>query len=194
VEDWFQILVFLFIFIVLPLLQGLGRKKAPPPQDPAEYEEAVLREEAEGSWSEGWGSWPAEEEVAVEEPEPEPLPLPLPRRVEVPAPWEPVHREERPHDVAARPMPHPAPVPMSVDPRAEVRRVERTAPAAMALHVDRAAEHRRFHERTEVAAAPVRAGRSALLEALHGSDLRKAVILAEVLGPPRSLQPLERNV
>jgi hypothetical protein len=196
VEDWFQILIFLVIFIVLPLLQGLGKKKEQPPPDSAEYEEGVLlEEEPPGGWSEGWGTWPGEEERPEPQPRVEPAPAERVRRETIPVEvvretripdWKEgldAHAEVRRPDTRVELR--------RTDTRVEVRRAERAAPVPMRLDIDRAAEHRRFHSRLEPVEVSRPARRSALSAALHGSQLRQAVVLAEVLGPPRALQPRE---
>lgn len=184
--DFLELLI-LAAFFLFPLLGRLfgGKPQEPLPSpeeeewEPEELEAAarapverpqVLKAEDVSGWSAEWGDWPGEEKREEKQDE-EAQPL------EVIFPVEAVSMEP----VA------PEPVPV---------RAERPVPAAVprtleALRVDRKAEHARFHERVQVAPAP-RARRAGGIPALlrDPRHLRQAVILAEVLGPPRALQPL----
>jgi len=65
--------------------------------------------------------------------------------------------------------------------------VAKRAPVEVAV-VDRDAEHARFHERV----APAPSSPASARPHLHGaSELRRAVLLSEVLGPPRALRELD---
>lgn len=177
--DWIEYLL-LFVFFVLPLLQGLlgGKKKTPtsgPLPDEAERQEEVAEARAredrlpapEGaeSWSAGWGSWPepaelervAEIEVMDEE-----------EALELTA----LQERLRPEDAS------------------EAVRVTTPVVSLESLEVDRAGEHKRFHHRVD-AALPVPGGAAGprVATLLRGREqLRRAVLLAEVLGPPRGLR------
>lgn len=71
----------------------------------------------------------------------------------------------------------------------ELRRQVEAALPAEAVAVDRTAEHRRFHDRYVAAPPPVRAARHPIGDALRDhTSVRRAVVLREVLGPPKSLQ------
>jgi hypothetical protein len=210
--DWFTLLL-VFIFFVLPLIQQIAearkRSQEPEPLEPEEWEmeEEPAAERSgpprrnvpesttspdSGSWSEGWGAWPGEEPVTQPVPPaetpPVPAPVPAPARAEVEIRTPPV-REERavPVPRAERSVPVP---------RAERVVYERPVPVDP-VYVDRgeASPRARPAPRPREMSVPVYGARretTALGAAVHNrAELRRAVLLAEVLGPPRSLQPLE---
>ena len=179
--DIIELLV-LLAFILFPLLQallekmGVGQRPEPPsPAGEAEdeagevaVERAPVRASAdvpeEANWSSGWGSWPGEqlEELAAEE----------------------VVTEEEADELIA--------YQERLSQREATEAARTTVPVVSMepLEVDRAAEHRRFHERV-VTKRPPRA--PAPSERLHSllsdqSEIRRAVLLSEILGPPRSLR------
>ena len=129
-------------------------------------------EEEEAGWSAGWGKWP---EFSFETPAEGEATEPLP--TEVPA---------------------PAPSPI------EAVSLESTAPPLVVslepTRIDRAAEHARFRARTAapvpvVSGPPPRTSGFGLAGMLRErGGLRRAVVLAEVLGPPRSLQPIDSEL
>lgn len=181
--DWFSVLL-LIIFVVLPLVQQFLQKREPPQLPPPEQRDwewgqpptsepgeqgasrrRITKVEDVNSWSEEWGAWPGE---AAEQVDDEELFVDLPG-AEEPAP-------------EVLPAQHPAPPQVvSMEP----------------LNVDRAAEHQRFHDRyvARPSSAPpprptnVHSPIAAMLRERDG--VRRAVILSEVLGPPRALQSLE---
>lgn len=94
--------------------------------------------------------------------------------------------EPAPAERGGRPAPLPedvnGPAVVSLEPL-DVR------PPAYDVEPNRAAEHRRFHR--GVAPTPSEVQDTAgPLPRLDAAELRRAVLLAEVLGPPRSLRPL----
>lgn len=130
------------------------------------------------------------------------------RQAQLPAPppapdawWDEAHGEEH----AAEPVPdfeaavyepdsvEIAPYEPPVEARVTTRPLRPEA-VSMELEVDRAAEHSRFHARIERAPEAERSRRPAAHETLgdlRGADaLRRAVLAAEVLGPPRALRDL----
>ncbi len=205
--DWFTVLL-IFIFFVLPLLQELMRRRGPPPPElpPEEDEwewELPQERQREGSgrrptteeWSEEWEEWPGEVRETAEE------------RREVSA-WEELGLEDifgRPAEAPPEPPREAAPPPPPPTARVPEPVMAPQAPPSPppsppqvvsleALEVDRTAEHARFHERYVVRPVPnVRHQQQAPLAALmqDGSELRRAIILSEVLGPPRALRPPE---
>jgi hypothetical protein len=203
--DWYTLLL-IFLFIVLPLIQqfldkrrGQGElppeeEELPPPmrrQPPrAERREApretppAPRRVEEPSWSEEWGRWPSPVPVEEQEQEQE-----RERERERAAPR--VERiEERPPPEPLLPVPEPVPFPARFE-LPQVISLER-------LEVDREAEHRRLQARFAATDAPppsVHRGhrRAAGLLQTRG-DLRRAVLLAEVLGPPRSRRELKSPI
>jgi hypothetical protein len=181
-------LLLLLVFIGFPLLQfvleRLGAKKRPPvppeeeselpplpPRLPVERKPTATVErkatapvDAEGGWSEGWGSWPDEslevltaEEVVSEEAADELISLQarLPER-EI----------------------------------SEAARVTVPVVSLESLVVDRKAEHGRFHAITaRPKPAPRRAEPLDIGATLRSpSELRRALIISEVLGPPHALR------
>lgn len=179
-------LLILAAFFLFPLLGrlfgGKPQEPLPPPEEEwePEGEEAprppaerprVFKVEDGSGWSAEWGDWPGEEK-AEEEQDDEAQP------VEVIFPVEAISLEPvAPQPVPVRPeRPVPAAVPRTME----------------ALTVDRKAEHARFHQRVQVTPAPP-ARRAGGIPALlrDPRHLRQAVILAEVLGPPRALRELE---
>lgn len=196
---WFEILL-LLVFVVVPLLEQLAaarRKKQNPPPDeaPTTYEggyewQPLPRQRGEpaaepgGGWSEGWRQWPGMEVPGRAEPEP--AEVATLERDETPPVWS---REwEEPEPPLVRPLPTPEQI-------AAARPLPVALPAA--VEVDRSREHRRFHDlyvRREPSrpATVQRARPTVLAEALRQpGDLRRAIILTEVLGAPRALRPLD---
>ncbi|CAN5547732.1 hypothetical protein BH24GEM3_BH24GEM3_27100 [soil metagenome] len=204
--DWVTLLLFVFFFFILPILQQVFRKKQPPPpttQLPEEEEEWELpphgrrdtpsRVPAPEQWSEGWeGEWPEEEETAAarERSAWEDLGLDDLFREPRTQPPEPVTAAPAPIPVPSRPLPTTPPperLPPASPPPPQVVSME-------ALVVDREAEHVRFHDRYVVPSRPP-AGRirhPPLAAQIHDpKELRRAIILNEVLGLPRALRPPE---
>lgn len=158
-------ILFVLLFVLFPLLQALLGRGGEPPQLPSEQDAAEEHDDLAGV---------------------PPLPVPLEA--------EPFTDEEDhvPGLLArrARPAPPPeelhGPPVLSLEPLAP-----RPAPLRAAYDVEpgRFAEHARFRR---VAEARAERRPAAPRLSLRGTgDLRRAVLLAEVLGPPRSLRTLE---
>ncbi|MGH7457753.1 MAG: hypothetical protein ACREKN_01555 [Longimicrobiaceae bacterium] len=171
--DVITLLFLLFFFVVIPILEGLAKRKRGggtplPPGEGEEWEEdqpPVPAEERPREWSEGWGGWPGEEpapepEATRWEPGEETVSLETIPEVETVSAEEILDEITYREPETRRPAP-PSPS-LSSPPPPPLRPAGR--PAALA----------------------------AALDSPHG--LRRAVILAEVLGPPRALAPLERDL
>ena len=180
-------LLVLLAFILFPLLQallekmGVGKPTAPPsPPDEGENETgAVAVERApartpvgrseESSWSSGWGAWPGEtlEELAAEEV---------------------VTEDEADELIAYQER-------LSQRQASEAARMTVPVVSMEPLEVDRVAEHRRFHQRVATkppiaAPAPSRRLRRMLADQ---AEARRAVLLSEIIGPPRALRSEDRE-
>lgn len=191
--DWFEVLL-LFIFFGLPLLQRIFGKHAPPEErlppvedEYGEYGErrhdlpAPPREAAPapaksggGGWSTEWGEWPGIETADEEEEQ-------AVARIPDIAP-EPIHTAEA----------------VSLEPVTVREEVVRPLPAPLVkslevTELDRKAEHERFHRRiARPAAAPASPPR--MTDQLRSREgVRRAVLMAEILGPPRSLRAPEER-
>lgn len=166
--DWVQVLLVL-LFIIFPLLEGLASRRRRPPADQepsASLPDIPTREPAAlpDSDSSAWDAWFGPEATA--------------QRAEAEQEEERVAEEIQPIEaISLEP----------VDEIPEPVRVERvTVPEAAA--VDRMVEHERFHARY-LAPAEVPRDPERLQERLRKpGELRRAVLLTEILGPPRSLQ------
>jgi hypothetical protein len=99
----------------------------------------------------------------------------------------PTLAEDEPEDEALEPPALPDSGVVSLEPLDP-----RPAPARMAFDVEpsRRAEHARFHRRV-AAPEPVEAPAVPRLRIRDAGELRRAVILAEVLDRPRALRPLD---
>ena len=163
----------LFIaFLLLPMLQGLVQRKTPPRLPPPDREREVPGDGA--GWSEGWGEWAHEEDSSIAA-EPEHSPLAVQPTADSRAA---VMLEAAPETtvVSLEPL-APRPVP--------VRTSREVAP-------DRTAEHARFHKRVAASTpTPRPAVHEGRLRLRAPGELRRAVLLSEVLGAPRALRPLE---
>lgn len=178
--DLGQILV-IVLFLLFSLVQfflerrGGGRTLPPPPEDAEEERyRAEPREAAE----------PIRFPFPPEEPLPAPAPEPwmegVPEEVTAEAP-----ADEEAVDLAELRPPRP------VEHVPEAVRVYDPVVSLEPLHVDRPAEHQRFHRRVaapDAVAAPAPTGPSVAAALRAPGALRRAVLLAEVLGPPRSLR------
>lgn len=166
-------ILFLLVLFALPVLEQLfshwrgARRPPPPPAEPETgaappAEKPRLRVEPVG----GWGDWT----VALPE-------------SEAGAPEEIVDEEEA---AARAPRAERARVPE--EPEAE--RVAVQVVSLEPLQVDRPAEHVRFHRTLEAPALRRPARRAPRLAAALADrdDVRRAVLLAEVIGPPKGLQ------
>lgn len=201
--DWFTLLL-IFIFFVLPLIQQIAearRKGQQPPELPQreeseEWEEWEAWEQVEapterrrevpsqpaerptveprpqeGSWSSHWGEWP--EQVVAREPKEEVQPLHV----------EPMRRSDAARPERAQPVI-----------REERQLFEREVPKAARL-----SDPRRLHAALRVAEVgdgltPGRRARSAFAGVLGDpAGLRRAIVLAEVLGAPRALRELRED-
>lgn len=194
--DWIELLI-VIVFFGAPLIGRLFQQKppAPPPTLPpgdvpgegawAPTLPAPARTGAglpapagtAGGWSAGWGQWP---EIATEEEEDEEL----------------VDDEEgiaAGHDLDADSI-HTREA-LSLEPVASTEVALRPLPGeAVALDapvVDRGREHERFHQKYFKPAAPPPRSERPADHLRSRSEVRRAMLLAEVLGPPRALQGLE---
>jgi len=165
--DWFEILM-VVVFFGLPVLgQLLEKQKKPPPGelDPEPWDEApvaTLPAPTPGvprETAEEWEEWAEDEEAEVEVlPEDD-------RNAEVIHPVEAVSLEP----VA------PAPEPVR--------------PVLETLQVDWEAEHKRFHERyVDRKETPARHTETLAARLRHPEEARRAVLLAEILAPPKALR------
>lgn len=207
--DLMELLFFVFLFVVLPMLQRLGKKpegeelpeersgklpSASPPETAGGGLPGGGRpgEGLSGGWSDGWGDWPRPGEaegmpevlVAEEADEAEEAGYEqewMSREAETRLEARPSQEEGWVR--ASREDFRPAPL------APEAERVYLPVASMEALRVDRVAEHRRFHKQiTEYAGPPVleTPGRHAVRWSRQ--EVRKAIVLSELLGPPRSLQ------
>jgi hypothetical protein len=194
--DWIELLI-VVVFFGAPLIGRLFQQKppAPPPAvprgdapSPADLQPRLPAPArtgaalpapagADGGWSAGWSQWPegaTEEEDAFEEGAEE----------------EGVAGD---HDLAADSI-HTREA-VSLEPVTAAEGLVRALPEAPVgldtVPVDWNREHVRFHDKYfKAAPPPPRADR--LADHLRSrAEVRRAILLAEVLGPPRSLRGLE---
>lgn len=191
--DWIELLL-VVVFFGAPLIGRLFQKPAPPPP-PVPRSDAPAPPDlqaplpaparatlpapagAGGGWSAGWGQWPegaSEEEDAAEEGTLE----------------EGVAGD---HDLAADSI-HTREA-ISLEPVTTAEGLVRPLPEAPVgldtVPVDWNREHVRFHDKY-FKAAPPPARTDRLADHLRSrAEVRRAILLAEVLGPPRSLRGLE---
>jgi hypothetical protein len=181
-------LLLVVVFFVLPLLQQMAekRRKRGPRLPPLELPDEASRREAprvrlergEGGWSVDWGAWPTEAQDAPAEREESPYEDPYGAGYEM----LPARIEAQPREVTvAEPAASPAPI---------LRDRASRAVSLESLEVDRATEHARLHRRISEPVTPRRPAPTSLgRRLLVPSEARRALLLAEVLGPPRSLRP-----
>jgi|GEM_PF-6590198 len=229
-EDWFGILLFLFFFVILPLLQGISQRRKrkhgemeeepwdPEPTarparrgiEPADWNEAGEARELAGQRS-AWDDLnlddlfrepaPGSGPEPRSEPSMAPAPRAEPRATPVPAPSPTPSRSARweaPEPRAER----PAPV-VRAEREAPVVRAERAAPvvrAERAVPVPRSTDRQSISRRPPLPIERIGreprhrrgGGSGTLLPDLHDADeIRRAIVVAEVLGPPRSMQEYE---
>jgi hypothetical protein len=219
--DWFTLLL-IFFFFVLPLIQQIvqSRKQAEnPPGLPGEEEvdlehefpveaEAQRRrsapsrpvevEEQGDGWSAGWGAWPGEAVEVEAEDHASGTPAEPPLLEQARVLREPAPRAERslPEVRPERSLPEMRAERSLPEIRAERVTFERPAPAPPA-YLQHRAEAPRIQNRTRELSMPVlgvRRGATDIGRAVHDPyELRRALILAEVLGPPRSLGELKQE-
>lgn len=165
--DWIQV-GFLLLFIVLPLLQGLAGRMRRPPADgepSASLPEIVTREPdaAPVDDTSAWDAWfePHAGEAGQGE--------------------ERLAEEIQPVEAISLEQFDEAPVPVVLE-----RVVHMAAPEP--VEIDRDAEHVRFHSRFPTAVQPPARSETLPERLRRPGELRRAIILAEVLGPPRSLR------
>ncbi|HUE96906.1 MAG TPA: hypothetical protein VMN39_09610 [Longimicrobiaceae bacterium] len=181
-------------------LEGLElQHEAPRSRPRPEVERPRPRPEVERGWSEGWASWPGletEPEEAAEEAigpaaadrprdEPrvisyEPVRLPEARRE---SPGAPVESPTRYRPVRATPL--PTPVARSAPIERQTRAIRVPSPARLPgpVRLARSAGETRS---TQPTAAARRLGLSS------SAELRRAIVVCEVLGPPVALRQSER--
>lgn len=179
--DWLSLLLIALVVIsvIRKVYQGMQTMPAPrgggarplPGGDP----EPLPLEAAPSSWSSGWGDWPGALPELVDEAEAEE------------ASWEAVTET-----TAGVPILVPE-LPVEVPVRLEAETVALPVISLEPLEVDREAEHHRLHQRLRAAppAPPLRPRRASAPRLRSRAELRRAVVLAEMLGPPRALQPLD---
>jgi hypothetical protein len=193
--NWIELLL-VAVFFGAPLLGRLFQRQqpAPPPVPPRSdvpgYAEAPADLQARlpaparatlptpvGGWSAGWGQWPegASEEEAGDE--------------------EDTEDEEGivgDHDLAADSIHTREAISLEPVTGSEVAlRPLPEAPVALDAEVDRSREHLRFHDKY-FKAAPPPPRQDRLADHLRSrAEVRRAILLAEVLGPPRSMRGLE---
>ncbi|HLL45767.1 MAG TPA: hypothetical protein VK399_03625 [Longimicrobiaceae bacterium] len=193
--DWIELLL-IAVFFGAPLLGRLFQRQqpAPPPTQPRDDSPGYAEAPAEaptrlpaparatlptpvGGWSAGWGEWP--EGASKEENEVE----------------EGAEDEEGvvgDHDLAADSIHTREAISLEPVTASEVAlRPLPEAPVALDGEVDRSREHLRFHDKYfKPPPPPPRMDR--LADHLRSrAEVRRAILLAEVLGPPRSLRGLE---
>lgn len=190
--DWIELLL-IAVFFGAPLLGRLFQRQPPAPPPPLPRSDAPAPADLQarlpapagatlptpvGGWSAGWGQWPegaSEEEDAAEE--------------------EGADEEGgfADHDLAADSI-HTREA-ISLEPVTGSEVVLRPLPEAPVgldtAEVDWSREHVRFHDKYfKPAPPPPRVDR--LADHLRSrAEVRRAILLAEVLGPPRSLRGLE---
>lgn len=205
-----ELLIILFL-ILAPLLERLlkvGQKKKPPAprreiprrepprrmpapstrtadDEPSMEQPAARREDETAATILPEDLW---EILTGERQFPQPVPAPQP----VPEPYEesydeiePVHEWEQEESVVV-----PEPVPRPREGLYASR--DRTEPQVVSLEpleLDDEERHRRFHERVSVVTtAATEPTGPAVFRFRSGEDLRRAMIVTEVLGPPKGLQ------
>jgi hypothetical protein len=212
------IFIFFVLPLIQQVVEARKGKRMPPPdqgaeewdpelleewQDPAPARTASSRDtgtsaQKEVDWSEGWGAWPAPEveEQSREVPVPERPREPV--RVPPPPPPEPVEARPRRVEEAASPKPvqeerprreTPSRVPQVWERRESVasergreRRASRDR-AREAQRVERGSKRRVRQEAVSLAGATLSS------RLADSQEVRRAIILSEVLGPPVSLRP-----
>jgi hypothetical protein len=193
--DWIELLL-VAVFFGAPLLGRLFQRQPPAPPPPIPRSEAPGYAEGPadlqprlpaperatlptpvGGWSAGWGQWPEGAPEAAEDEEYTEDEEAIVGDHDLAA--DSIHTREAislepvtASEVALRPLPE---APVGLD----------------TLEVDRGREHLRFHDKYfKAAPPPPRPDR--LADHLRSRDeVRRAILLAEVLGPPRSLRGLE---
>lgn len=184
--DWLQVLFFLLLFVV-PLLEQVLKKRNAPPTDPGDPEQLpppapapVERRQGERREAEQRQLERREGDRRLPATAGERTPATMPMPAAEESPLERLSREEAVlEQVAAEEA--------SWLERPEAERVDAPVISLELLEVDREAEHRRLHDRAIAEVPAPRPRRSGLAAMLHGSgDLRRAMVLQEVLGPPRS--------
>ena len=170
-----ELILVLAVFVVLPLLQAIverGRQASPPDQ--------------------GAGEGGAEAGAAPRRPEPRAGSMRPPPVME----WErlvrtmpPPHVEAAPGTDATlpwmRPRPEDPPAPRMVSLEELGAR-----PAPVDADPARESEHARFHRRLAASAPPARPAAKNRLRLGGPGEIRRAIVLSEVFGPPRALRPL----
>lgn len=165
--SWVDVLL-IAAFVLFPLIQQLlerSRRSQLPPEEGSQESASPIETEPTGTpWGmggEGWTADEAAEPVGGEELQDEEE--------------EGLREAESPYGTLARPD-----VPMSTS--VNVVSLE-------PLHVDHVTEHDRLHRRAVPPALPPTRRPGSLRDSLRGRrELRRAVILAEVLGPPKALR------
>lgn len=203
--DWFTVAL-LIIFFVLPLVQQmLNKGQQPPPPEAEDLEERGValereprrvkrpgqeRESPEGGWAEGWAPWPDQEQEKARVPErvePEPISWspPEPMRDEEPyrmPEMPPVRDEQQYRTPEIEPLPELRPYEDGLeltrlgsdDPTPYVRPARPVKPRSLPA-AGPARSHSRIH---------LRGGTR---------ELKRAIVLKEILGPPTALRDPEQD-
>lgn len=192
-DDWFS-LVLLFLFVILPLIQQvIGQaRRGEPEEDTTAWSETMEEEPVQvqvdrrpkpvqapepGGWSEGWNPWPEEARTrSAPEPRPAPPTADLPRG------------EVRARPIAARPVPdpHPGSTVVSLEKVTPRETVRASRPAVRARPV--IAPVQPVRPKLTRGAVKFRGSLPVATALGDPAELRRAIILNEVLGPPVALR------
>lgn len=191
--NWLELLL-VIVFFGAPLLGRILQRNAPPqpptvpPADaeredirwvpaPAPQRESLPAPAKDGGWSAGWGEWSGLEADTDED------------AAELAG--EDIAGD---HDLGADSI-HTREA-ISLEPVTLEEATVRPLPVTVSLEatqVDRSAEHQRFHQKY-FKAPPPRPRSDRLADHLRSRrEVRRAVLLAEVLGPPRALRELDSD-
>lgn len=169
--DWIQV-VFILLFIILPLIQGLAeRRRGPSNQEPSATLPDIATREPEATPADETSAWDAWFEPNAGNT----------RQLEVGQGEERLAEEIPPFEAISLEQFDEVPVPVVL---------ERVIPDALPepVEIDRTAEHARFHSRFPVVVQPSPRSETLPERLREPGELRRAILLAEVLGPPRSLR------
>ena len=180
-----EFFAFLFlVFIAVQVVKGLGKHAQTAQKLPPGTEPSAVAVGEDGMQVVRIG--PLTLRIPLEAPESAPPPA-----LAAPDPWwDEAHAEPEGPDVDAA-VYAPESVALSVAPRPLP-----AVPAALDVEVDRDAEHARFHTRIDPprrsppARGLPRRTSSPLADLRDPAALRRAVVAAEILGPPRALRDL----
>ena len=170
--DWIQVL-FILLFILLPLIQGVAERRRRPPseEDPSATLPDIATREPVASSGDDTSAWDAWFEPQLGEM----------RQVQTEQGEERLAEEIQPFEAVSLEQFEQAPEPIVL---------ERPVPAALPepVVIDRAAEHGRFHDRYLAPVEPSIRSETLPERLRKPGELRRAILLAEVLGPPRAMR------